>query len=168
MTVNVRALWIVIGLAFVASAAIFYWVESGSSFRVYVPTEGAETTRHEQAIKALDAVADVGIKLSTTLVGIGAAILLGFKSGLTLTTTIRASILLATMCFLESALYAVLWRMRIAELWINDCLTLVAETRLQYRFTAHFAFFLAGLCSLAFLVITAALTASKSVQGGET
>jgi hypothetical protein len=98
-------------------------------------TPGSETTRHQEAIKSLDAVADIGIKLSTTLVGLGAAILLGFKSGLTLTTPIRAFILLAIMCFLESALYAVLWRMRIAELWINDCLGLVVEPRLQYRFT---------------------------------
>ena len=127
MAVNIRTLWIVIGMAVIASIAIFYWVESGSPFRVCVPTEGAATTQHEQAIKSLDAVADIGIKLSTTLVGIGAAILLGFKSGLTLTTSIRGSILLATMCFLESALYAVLWRMRIAELWINDCLGLVVE-----------------------------------------
>ncbi len=165
MGVNVRALSIVIGVAVIASIVIFYLVESGSPFRVCVPTEGAATTQHEQAIKSLDAVADIGIKLSTTLVGIGAAILLGFKSGLTLTTSIRGSILLATMCFLESALYAVLWRMRIAELWINDCLGLVVEPRLQYRFTAHFAFFLAGLFFLAFLLISATLTAPKSVHG---
>lgn len=168
MAVNVRALWMLIGLALAASIGIYGWVESGSSFKVCVPTEGAATTQHEEAIKSLDAIADVGIKLSTTLVGIGAAVLLGFKSGLTLTTSIRAFILLATMCFLESALYAVLWRMRIAEIWINDCLGLVVEPRLQYRFAAHFAFFLAGLFCLAFLVVSAALTAPKPLHGGDT
>jgi hypothetical protein len=139
MAINARILWIVIGAAVLVSIAIFFWVGSGSSFRVCVPTDGAATTQHQEAIKALDAVADVGIKLSTTLVGIGAAILLGFKSGLILTTPIRACILLATLCFLESALYAVLWRMRIAELWINDCLALIVEPRLQYRFTSKSA-----------------------------
>ncbi|WP_166299590.1 hypothetical protein [Bradyrhizobium sp. 2S1] len=167
MTVNKGLLWFAIGAAALVSAGIFGWAQSGSAFKVCVPTEGAATTQHQEAIKALDAVADVGIKLSTTLVGLGAAILLGFKSGLTLTTPIRASILLATVCFLESALYAVLWRMRIAELWINDCLALVEEPRLQYRFMAHFGFFLAGLGFLAFLVVSAALTASKPAQGGE-
>jgi hypothetical protein len=167
MAINMRILWIVIAAAMLVSIAIFFWVESGSRFRVCVPTEGAATTQHQEAIKALDAVADVGIKLSTTLVGIGAAILLGFKSGLTLTTPIRACIVLATMCFLQSALYAVLWRMRIAELWINDCLALIVEPRLQYRFTAHFGFFLAGLCFLAFLVISSTLTAPKLERGGD-
>jgi len=164
---DVRALWFVIGFAVFASGVVFYLVQSGSSFKVCVPTEGAATTQHEQAIKSLDAVADVGIKLSTTLVGFGAAILLGFKSGLTLTTSIRAFILLATICFLESALYAVLWRMRIAELWINDCLGLVTESRLQYRFDAHFAFFLAGLGCLALLVVAATLTSPKTLQGSD-
>jgi hypothetical protein len=168
MTISARLLWVVIGVAVLVSIGTFAWVQSGSPFRVCVPTEGSATTQHQEAIKALDAVADVGIKLSTTLVGIGAAVLLGFKSGLTLTTQIRAFILLATMCFLESALYAVLWRMRIAELWINDCLALVVEPRLQYRFTAHFGFFLAGLFFLALLVVSATLTAPKSTGGGET
>lgn len=168
MTVNTRLLWGVIAVAAVASVGIFLWVQSGSAFRVCVPTEGAATTQHQEAIKALDAVADVGIKLSTTLVGLGAAILLGFKSGLILTTSVRASILLATVSFLKSALYAVLWRMRVAELWINDCLSLIAEPRLQYRFTAHFGFFLAGLCFLALLVISATMTAPKTAAGGET
>jgi hypothetical protein len=167
MTVNVRVLWMVIGAATLASIAIYFLVESGSHFSVCVPTEGSATTQTGEAIKSLDAIADVGIKLSTTLVGLGAAILLGFKSGLNLTTSIRALILLATTCFAESALYAILWRMRIAELWINDCLSLVTESRLQYRFTAHFAFFLAGLACLAVLVISAALTSPKSQSGVE-
>jgi hypothetical protein len=167
MEVNVRILWLVIAIAIVASIAIYFWVESGSPFKVCVPTQGAETTQHEQAIKTLDNVADVGIKLATTLVGVGAAILLGFKSGLKLTTSIRAFILLATVCFLESALYAILWRLRIAELWINDCLSLVAEPRLQYRYDAHFMFFLAGLMCIGILVINAAVTGPTQRQLGD-
>ena len=102
------------------SVAIFLWVESGSAFKVAVPTEGEVTKQYEQAIKALDGIADVGIKLATTLVGVGAAVFLGFKSGLNLTTPIRILILFATACFLQSALYAILWRIRVAELWVNN------------------------------------------------
>ena len=167
MAVNARVLWAVIIATILVSVAIYFWVDSGSPFKVCIPTQGAATTQHEQAIKSLDAVADVGIKLATTLVGVGAAILLGFKSGLTLTTSIRAIILIATMCFLQSALYAVLWRLRIAELWINDCLALVAEPRLQYRYNAHFALFLAGLFWLGVLVSNAAL-AMKNSDGAKT
>jgi hypothetical protein len=159
------SVWIAIILYVLISIAISWWVESGSAFNVSVPTEGEATKQYEQAIKALDGIADVGIKLATTLVGVGAAVFLGFKSGLILTTRIRILILFATACFLQSALYAVLWRMRIAELWVNNSLDLLSAPRLQYRFEAHFLFFLAGLAFLGMLVVSAALTEQKPSPG---
>jgi hypothetical protein len=146
---------VVIGVAVAISIGIYFWVDSGSAFAVCVPTQGEATKQHAEVIKSLDAIADISIKFATTLVGVRAAILLGFKSGMRLPLWSRAAILLATICSLESSLYAVLWRMRIAELWVNDCLELVTEPRLQYRFTAHFAFFLAGLFWLGVLVVSA-------------
>src|SRR5215216_5669938 len=104
MGVNKRSIWVTIVIYLFISVVIFLWVESGSPFKVVVPTDGDATTQHAQAIKALDGVADVGIKLATTLVGLGAAVLLGFKAGLRLTTLTRIFILLATACFLQSAL----------------------------------------------------------------
>jgi hypothetical protein len=92
---------------------------------------------------------------------------LGFKSGLILTTRIRILLLLATACFLQSALYAILWRMRVAELWVNNTLDLLSAPRLQYRFQAHFWFFLAGLACLGVLVVSASLTEQKSSSGDE-
>jgi hypothetical protein len=160
-----KPIWIAIALCALVSFAIFWWVESGSPFRVTVPTEGEATKQYGEAIKALDGIADVGIKLATSLVGVGAALFLGFKSGLILTTRIRILLLLATACFLQSALYAVLWRMRIAELWVNDTLALLPEPRLQYRFQAHFLFFLAGLACLGVLVVSAALADQKPDPG---
>ena len=110
------SIWIAMLLFTLVSVAIFLWVESGSAFKVAVPTEGEVTKQYEQAIKALDGIADA----ATTLVGVGAAVFLGFKSGLNLTTPIRILILFATACFLQSALYAILWRIRVAELWVNN------------------------------------------------
>jgi hypothetical protein len=95
------SIWIAFVLYVLISIAIFWGVESGSAFKVSVPTEGEATKQYEQAIKALDGIADVGIKLATTLVGVGAAVFLGFKSGLILTTRIRILILFATACFLQ-------------------------------------------------------------------
>lgn len=166
MEFDKRSIWIVIVVYSLASVAIYFWVESGSAFKVTVPTEGDATTQHEQAIKAMDGVADVGIKVATTLVGVGAAVLLGFKSGLKLTTPIRIFVLLATACFLQSALYAVLWRLRIAELWVNNSLDLLSAPRLTYRYQAHFLFFMAGLLCMGVLVANAALTWPKD-KGGE-
>jgi hypothetical protein len=160
-----RPIWIAIVLSALVSIAIFWWVQSGSTFKVAVPTEGEATKQYEQAIKALDSIADVGIKLATTLVGLGAAVFLGFKSGLILTTQIRILILLATACFLQSALYAILWRVRVAELWVNDTLDLLSAPRLQYQFQAHFWFFIAGLVFLGLLVLSAAMTEQKPGLG---
>jgi hypothetical protein len=160
-----KLIWTAIILCAIVSIAVFWWVESSSSFKVTVPTEGEAAKPYEQAIKALDSIADVGIKLATTLVGVGAAVFLGFKTGLILTTRIRILLLLATACFLQSALYAVLWRMSVAELWINNTLDLLSAPRLQYRFEAHFLFFLAGLACLGVLIVTAALAAQEPDPG---
>jgi hypothetical protein len=156
--VDRRAILAALAIAIILSVLGYLYVDSGSPFRVCVPTSGEETTRQQQAIKALDSVADVGIKLATALVGLGAAVLLGFKkSGIVLTTSTRVYILLATICFIEAALYAVLWRLRVAELWFNDCLSLIAEPRLQYRYNAHFVLFLIGLLFLGALIANEAL-----------
>src|SRR6266851_1890940 len=110
---NLSILWGAIIFAILTSFVAYLFVESGSPFKVCIPTEGPATEQHQKAIAALDGVADIGIKLSTTLVGIGAAVLLGFKSGLKLTIPIRIIILFAAACFLQSTLYAVLWRLRV-------------------------------------------------------
>jgi hypothetical protein len=113
-------------------------------------------------------VVDLGIKMSTTLAGLGAALLLGLKSGLRTTRLTKLFVLFGTVLFVESALYAVWWRMGIAELWLNGCLALVAENRLMYRFYAHFYLFLAALVALGFVVLCAAFANSENEKGDMT
>jgi hypothetical protein len=145
--------WIVItaGVVIPISLAVFYFVQAGS-FKVCIPTtEATAIAVAEKTIAALDSIVDLAIKLSTTLVGLGAAVLLGLNFRLQLGAPIRSIILVATICFLQSALYAVFWRLGIAGLWLNDCPTLVAEPMLKYRYFAHFGFFLSGLFTLGYL-----------------
>jgi hypothetical protein len=144
-----------VALTLVGSLAAYAWVESGSGFKVCTPPDPSELEKYVKTIAALDQVVDLGIKLSTTLAGLGAALLLGLKTGVRSTPFVRFCIFFSTILFVQSALYAIWWRTGIAELWFNDCLALIAETRLQYRFNAHFYFFVGGLISIGLLVLGA-------------
>lgn len=145
-------------LILVGSSAVYVWVASGSAFVCTPLDDPSKVEKYAKTIAALDQVVDLGIKLSTTLAGLGAALLLGLKAGMRSTPVMRLCILFSTILFVQSALYAIWWRTGIAELWLNDCPTLVAETRLQYRFNAHFYLFVGGLISIGLLVIGAIFT----------
>jgi hypothetical protein len=131
------------------SGLTYSWVAAGS-FKVCTPQD---SDNYVKMVAALDSIVDLGIKLSTTLVGLGAALLIGWKSGLRLTFPIKVILIIASLLLIQSALYGVWWRFGIAELWLNDCLELVTQPRLGRRYEAHFYFFLSGLISLGALVI---------------
>jgi hypothetical protein len=160
-----QTIWIIgiLGGLICLSAVAYFWVAAGS-FKVCTPQESSQDT-YAKTIGALDGIVDLGLKLSTSLVGLGAALLIGWKSGLKLTFAIKIIILIATLLLIQSALYAVWWRFGVAELWLNDCLELVAEPLLGRRYQAHFYFFLAGLVSLGVLVIGALFSEAASGDG---
>jgi hypothetical protein len=108
----------------------------------------------EKTVEALERNVELGLTLSTTLAGLGAALLLGLKEGVRLRPVVKLAIFLATIFFAQSALYGVWWRFGVAESWLNDCPGLVAEDLLQSRFEAHVLTFILGL--LCFLLLTAA------------
>jgi hypothetical protein len=146
--------WSLLLITVVVSISVFGWTAYGS-FIACVP--GQENASIEKTITILDGILDVGLKLSTTLVGFAAAILIGLKSGLSLTTPVRVSLIISTLLFSQSALYAVWWRLGMANNWLNQCPDLVLEPFMQRRFEAHLGFFLAGLFSLGVLVFVAAI-----------
>jgi len=107
-----------------------------------------------KTVSALDAIVQLGLNLATALVGVGTALLLGWKGGIKLTLSVKLTILVGMLFLVQSALYAVWWRLGIAELWVNECLELVSNPYLGTRYQAHVYFFLAGLAALGILVIT--------------
>ena len=149
-------------IVIVASLIIFYFVFNAAPFKVCAAVEAKELEPYQKTIAALDGVVDLSIKLATTLVGLGAAILIGLKSGVRLNSVARLFILLASVCFVQSALYAVWWRMGVAELWLNECLGLIVEPRLAMRYEIHFYFFMAGLFLMGLIVGGAAYGQAKS------
>jgi hypothetical protein len=145
---------IVVTATILVSLGVFLWAMYGS-FGACVRGETSDS--FQKTIAALDGIVDLGLKLSTTLVGFGALLLIGLKSGLSLTAPVRAFLLVSTLLFCQSALYAVWWRLGIAQSWLNECLNMVVEDNMQRRYVAHLGFFLLGLFSLSVLVFVAAL-----------
>jgi hypothetical protein len=142
----------------VGSLAVFWYVLNAS----FVCTRGVLDQNYQNTIKALDGTVDLGLKLSTTLVGFGAALLIGIKDVARMNTVVRMAVLVSTLLFAESALYGVWWRLGVAQSWLNVCLNLVIEPILQRRYLVHFNFFLAGLLSLGLVVIAASFGRPKN------
>jgi hypothetical protein len=146
------------------SIAFLIWVLRGSFVAC---VRGTTSEDLQKTIAALDGIADVGLKLSTTLTGLGAAVLIGLKKGLKLTPSIRVSLLVSSLLFAQSAFYAVWWRRGIAESWLNDCLDLVTEPILERPYEAHLVFFLLGLFSMGVLVVIASIGKAQSDSAAE-
>ena len=142
----------------VISALVACWVASGS-FKVCV---GEVDDQFQKTIGALDGVAELSVTLSTTLIGVGVALLIGLKTGLRLTFLTKIIIITAAFFLAQSAFYAVLWRWRVANLWLNKCLELITEPLLTRPYQAHVYFFMAGFVALFILVVVAAFSSKES------
>ena len=119
------------------------------------------TPEQNATIASLDKIIDLGIKLSTTLVGFGVAALIGLRAEITLTPFTRLSIGIGTLLFAQSAFYAVWWRFGVAEAYLNECF-IIASTKLQWRFAAHIYLFMFGLLSIVILVLSFLFRHTKS------
>jgi hypothetical protein len=139
-------------LLFLAGCAILFVLIQGAS-GLDICAQNPFTDAQKSTIASLDAIVDLGLKLSTALVGFGAAALLGVKFALRASPMMRLSIALGTMLFAQSAFYAFWWRYGVAQAHLDQCFRQVLSPQLQYRFNAHFYFFAAGLVALGIVVI---------------
>ena len=135
------------------SLAVWSWGANGE-FGACV--KGSMSDQLQKTIAVLDGTIDLGIKLSTSLVGAGAALLVGITASVKLTRWVRVLILVAVLFFGQSAGAAVFWKLRVANSWLNECLNLVSEQILQRLFLTSYAFFFLGLATSLLMVCFAA------------
>ena len=140
---------IILACLLALSLYVLHRVASGS-FKV-CPNQPFKNDENE-TIKSLDKIVDLGLKLSTALVGFGAAALIGIRSELKLGLPMRVCVAIATILFAQSILYGVWWRLGVAESYLNSCF-IVASDRLQWRFAAHVYFFMSGIAAIGILVL---------------
>jgi hypothetical protein len=132
------------------SSLAFYFV-SGRTMGV-CPVEEVKDLQLK-TVATLTDIVDLGLKLSTALVGFGAAALVGFKTEVKLSRLMRAMLVTSVLLFAQSALYGVWWRFGIAQMYLNECLAMITAAALQWRFQAHVYFFMLGICAVGLLVL---------------
>lgn len=129
--------------AAVALACLAGWTWAGRGGVVCV--NGTLGEALQRTVATLDTTIDLGIKLSISLVAVGSAVLLGLKSGIRLTAWIKTVLFTSVVLFGQSAFAGVVWKLKVANGWMNECLNLVAEQQLQRMFNLAYGFFLIGL-----------------------
>jgi hypothetical protein len=112
--------------------------------------EGQE--RYEKTAEFLNGVLDLSLTLSTSLVSLGAALLLGFHSNIRLTPLNATLLLLALAALAQSAGYGVWWKLQLADLWFNECFNQIGSPHFQWFYQAHFLFLMIGIFFVALLV----------------
>jgi hypothetical protein len=142
-------------IATIVSAITFFfaWTTKQGSCAI----EAGVDENLRATIETLNSVIELGLTLSTGLVGLGAALLIGIQGNLTITRSVITITFLSMMALAQSILYGVWWKIGIANLWFDGCLADVASPALQTRYLAHFYFMLAGMAFLGLLVMWASI-----------
>lgn len=104
--------------------------------------------------------------LSTALVALGSAVLLGLQQAPKIAGARRVIILASTSCFGFASYFALLWQSRLAQSLFLECPRLIADPQMQFPFQASTYFFLAGLILMAVVVSFVAFDA-LSERGGD-
>jgi hypothetical protein len=155
--------WIMMILFAAACAGIWLWSLNGE-FGACVKGTIGDTL--QKTITTVDGIIELAIKLSITLVGAGAALLLGLKSGMRLTPGVKVLTLTAVLLFGQASLAGVWWRRWVANSWLNECLNLVSEPVMQRLFSAAFIFFMAGLVMLLIMLCYVVWSTENQKGGG--
>jgi len=108
-----------------------------------------------KTVSTLNDIVDLGLKISTTLVGFGAAAVIGLKGEVKLGRFMRVMVVISVMLFAQSALYGVWWRFGVAQMYLIECLSMITAPALQWRFQGHVYFFMLGIGAVGVLVLGA-------------
>ncbi|MBZ9815747.1 hypothetical protein [Mesorhizobium sp. CA7] len=126
--------------------------------------EAAASDPFLKAVELLDSIIQLGITLSTGLIGLGAALLLGLQGSLRPTPWTLAILAGSMTCLAQAILYGISWKAGIANLWFNSCWEKINAEFLQYRYSVSFDFFMAGILLLGLLVALIALQRIREIQ----
>mgnify|MGYP001411116738 CR=1 FL=1 len=150
----------ILGVIVVASVAYWFW---GRWAEPLVCVVAEDEQRFGKTAEFLSGILDLTLALSTSLVSLGAALLIGLHSGIRLTEWTAAILLAALVALAQSAGYGVLWKLQLANLWFNECYNLIASPDVQWLYQSHFVFLIGGIVAIAVLVAALSLNNVKKV-----
>lgn len=121
--------------------------------RVELCVVGFEQERYEKTAEFLSGVLDLSLALSTGLVSLGAALLIGLHTGITLTLRGIIILLMSLVAFAESAAYGIFWKIQLANIWFNECYNQIASPHVQDVYQAHFILLMVGILLVSVLIV---------------
>ncbi|WP_292574748.1 hypothetical protein [Mesorhizobium sp.] len=139
----------------VGVATIVVYAEA-PGFHVGVCSTDTAVDQFQKTVEFLDSIIQLGITLSTGLIGLGAALLLGLQGNLRPTPWSIAVLSGSMLCLAQTVLYGIWWKSGIANLWFNSCWEKIDADFLQYRYSASFEFFMGGILLIGVLVVSVA------------
>lgn len=119
------------------------------------PTVASE--QYQKTVEFLDSIIQLGLTLSTGLIGLGAALMIGLQGSLRMTPWNVTFLAGSLVCLAQTILYGVWWKAGIANLWFNECWERIDADFLQYRYSTSYEFFMLGIVLLGILVVSIAL-----------
>ncbi|MDX0060413.1 hypothetical protein GOC19_29110 [Sinorhizobium meliloti] len=140
----------------VGVCAIYFFYALSAGVGVCAVKE-APTTAQEKLVDFLNGIIELGMTLTTALMGLSAALLLGVQGELRITAGVLRLMILSNVLIAQSLLYGVLWKFRVANLWFNGCWDGVASPGLQRAYSGHFYALGLGFVAFAVLVVYIAI-----------
>jgi hypothetical protein len=95
------------------------------------------------------------LSLSTGLIALGGAVMLGLRETPRLNAVDRVLMLASTCCFVFSAYFALLWQSWLAEAYYTSCPSLITQPVMKFPFIAHTYSFLSGLVLIGLIILSA-------------
>jgi hypothetical protein len=148
-----RNAYIFLSSAFVAVSAMYYIYILRSNVGVCVV--GEFSASQQSTFQVLDGIVNLGMTLSTGIVGLGAAMLVGTYGAIKLTKFIVFMSFISIASLATSVLYGIWWKMNIANIWFNECPNLIASTYIQDINSAHFYYMIVGVLAIGIIVAAA-------------
>lgn len=147
------------------ASGVYFRQNLAAKYGVCLPTL-SPTEAQTKTVDFLNSIIELGLTLSTGLIGLSAALMLGLQGTIRLTKGVLHALCMSIFLLGQSVLYGFLWKLRVSNLWFNSCWENLDAAALQSVYSAHYYLLLCGLGCFSLLVIWVAVLRMRSGQEG--
>lgn len=131
------------------------------------PAQNQVNDSLKQVVDLLNSILDLDITICTGVIGLSAALLLGIQGDVKLRSVSLTLLSISILLLAQSVLYAIIWRLGVANLWYNDALSCIATDPQQASYKAHFLAMGLGILLFAATVIVVAFERTNNLTDGQ-
>lgn len=118
----------------------------------------AEPAQFERVASVLGSVVDINLTVIPAIIGASAALLIGLRPNVSLAKGDAVALLIASLGFVQSAIYGVWWKLRLANLAFNGSFCGIAHGYAQWVYLLHLSFMLIGICMIGLVTVRIAIS----------